>query len=923
MIRTLAWKEYREHRAVWVAMLGLTAVFVHGLAYLLAPQGIAAAADRLMPLVVIVISMAGIYGLVCGAMMLAGEHEAKTLTFLETLPARRTQLWVIKVTAGLALALTQGLALAAVMWPLGLGPSALAAGHWFWLLPAVACEGFVWGLCGSALCRNVLTAVVLAFVLFLACWAFCANIFALALLEIEHIMRLPAYSEVHLAPVLSLYGAGLAGLCGSWAVFCRRDWERKTATQTGTGDDSLSVLAGLRALLWLTVRQGRVLALSLAVVGLLLGFLLPVYGLVIWPAFTLLAGVLCGTWMFASEQTEESYRFLGGQRLPLGRFWLVKLSCWLAVAMGVAFLTLLGAAIRVGAGDEEQWIHATYSRSNFVGHLLGDSMIVTAMGLGFFQTVWLVYGFAIGQVIAIVSRKSAVGVVIALLVSLLVVGLWLPSLLLGGMRAWQVLAVPLLLLAAGRLFLWAWAGARLGTRRPALGLAACGGVAAAWIAGNLYYRPLQVQDVGAPVDAAAYEASLPTPEKNKAGRLIQQAATEFTAEEKKPGAWPQAEPKLGRWIERMFESAWPKHLEEAAALPLGVVADPLTTTKESSLAAVGQSGEMARLLTDRALQLQARGDGRAALDHLVWALALSRNLRHRALQMSYRTGRGAEETALRGLDQWLDKLGPRPKLLRRALNELTRHEDQTPPPTEYLEAEYVNLLRRFDAVPHELFPSSKKATSRESLSGLNTELVALAWQTPWERARQIRRLNEMFTARLDAAGTPYWELPEASGVRRPWPFGPGPEWGQQLLYSAAHIEPGVRASETLDLCRVRAARMRLALALHEAENGKPAKRLRDLVPRYLTALPADPFSGKPFHYRVSNGERIDRRREVSGTDEHGDFQRVAAGQGVLWSVGPDLVDDGGVKDGSDVLLFAWSKSSGLDLIFLVPQWPGR
>jgi hypothetical protein len=66
----------------------------------------------------------------------------------------------------------------------------------------------------------------------------------------------------------------------------------------------------------------------------------------------------------------------------------------------------------------------------------------------------------------------------------------------------------------------------------------------------------------------------------------------------------------------------------------------------------------------------------------------------------------------------------------------------------------------------------------------------------------------------------------------------------------------------------------------------------------------------PFHYRVSAGEHID------------DLGAARAGQGVLWSTGPDRVDHGGQHHGGrlgdDVLELP---RGGFDLVTLVPHWP--
>lgn len=79
MIRSLAWKEYREQRAVWLIMAMLAAAGILARVWLLgAAQGSKAA-------VVAVRAMAlpGTYVAVCGALVLAGEQESGTVGVLD------------------------------------------------------------------------------------------------------------------------------------------------------------------------------------------------------------------------------------------------------------------------------------------------------------------------------------------------------------------------------------------------------------------------------------------------------------------------------------------------------------------------------------------------------------------------------------------------------------------------------------------------------------------------------------------------------------------------------------------------------------------------------------------------------------------------------------------------------------------------
>ena len=73
-----------------------------------------------------------------------------------------------------------------------------------------------------------------------------------------------------------------------------------------------------------------------------------------------------------------------------------------------------------------------------------------------------------------------------------------------------------------------------------------------------------------------------------------------------------------------------------------------------------------------------------------------------------------------------------------------------------------------------------------------------------------------------------------------------------------------------------AARLRTALAAtaverHRLKHGKLPDGLNDLVPEFLPAIPDDPFDGAPLRYK-----------------------KLAKGY-VVYSVGDDRVDDGGVE----------------------------
>jgi hypothetical protein len=78
---------------------------------------------------------------------------------------------------------------------------------------------------------------------------------------------------------------------------------------------------------------------------------------------------------------------------------------------------------------------------------------------------------------------------------------------------------------------------------------------------------------------------------------------------------------------------------------------------------------------------------------------------------------------------------------------------------------------------------------------------------------------------------------------------------------------GCAEVEAMDECAVAA----VAMTRFKLDHGAFPAHLDDLVPAYLEAVPLDPFDGKPLRLAVRDG------------------------QWVVYSVGPDLVDDGGVE----------------------------
>ncbi len=1163
MIAALVWKEYREHRNVWVALAGLAALSIAGMFYLLDPPGVVSSFGGKHTLLMFAgFVVAGTYGVVCGAMMLADERDSGTLPFLDALTARRTPIWRTKLLVGLIFTLLQALFIATLVVPFV--PRQAEQPHETQVLIVfaatigVALEAFVWGFFLSGFFRHALTAAgtaavvvvvlytltlsmalvatVAAFVLrgvfvLLALWGswrmFCredaeraADVgTAASLLRVvwagfigEHAiwgrtvlaiasalavaMFVPDSGGV-LTMFLLLFAAGasgagagvmalggkqpaaLAGLRGNFirvfaiwlASVCsgllvagllvllslaacghvhtslpRGDIRGQmvwTCLETFAGGLLVSTLLGkarsafgaamvlaavlavvqvlpqryppqlppvyefggiaafiatigsaliflfrhtrfgarrhtwvveenaptspaahhpqarvhapsatrLWPIVWLTLRQARVLAVVLAVAALGVGLAVRWYGVAVWPVFTLLVGILCGIGVYG-EQSSQTYRFLGDQRLPPGRVWLVKTGVWLALAVLICALAFLPAALIA----EWQRLDRGARDSGGAGleQYLGGSVLVAMASPVLFLTLWLAHGFAVGQFFGLFCTKPPVAVVLSLLVAPVLSALWIPSLVGGGLHLWQVFLPPLVLLAATRLAFWTWTAGGLHRPRPILIQAALGLLALACLGGGLGYRVLEVPDLGEPFDVAAFEAGFPTPEQNQAGSLIrtmgrqfqeryEAAARQFPAQEALPPddigtsathhydplervlkkGWSAADGQLARRLDFLFEAEWPKRLPELASLPLGIVEDPRLVGYSTSMDALHRLRSVTGVLCARALQQQARGDNSAALDHLVQVLALSRNLRNRPVAVSYLVGLALESAALNTVDLWLQALGPQPDLLRRALDVLNRHEADLPPLVDLEKAEYVMYRSQFQNPASLLFSSLRSVRHAEPAT--DAQLLAMGWHVPWEKARRDRLLNGLYVRRIRQAegrlGAGLYEG-ELSAL------GPADDWGLIALtgiFSASHRVTDWRPQHLMSLCRVRAARLKLALLLYQIDQGKTVQALEQLVPGCLAAVPRDPFRPRAaFSYRVSHGQALAVPSRSSPSGDAPPAKPVPAGWGIIWSAGLDLFDNGGHCDGSDLPIAdsAW-QGKHADLIFLVPNWTDK
>jgi tetratricopeptide (TPR) repeat protein len=446
---------------------------------------------------------------------------------------------------------------------------------------------------------------------------------------------------------------------------------------------------------------------------------------------------------------------------------------------------------------------AEITRQGILPNLLGISpQFLPIIDIGTFAGLWLLHGFAIGQVFALACRKTVVAGFLSIGACLAVAAFWLPSVLYGGLHFWQILGAPVVLLVGSRLAYWPWIGNRILTWRPIATLITCGVLGVAWIGCQLAYRVFEVPTTAQQFNRAEFVAELPTAEKNVAGRLLIEAGKELRTlqsgsrmgegidlierenlapkNNRRPvrvnegnlGApsrrdmppVPEREvasvlakgwrdPKqLGSWLNRLFDDDWEKSAEkvrEASNLPLGLLIDPTGPQREINYETAHNAFHIARIFVVRGRQLQAREDYDKALEHYFHALAVSRHMRNQAILMAFQRGLEAEGLAERALDSWLNELAlskafsdsKRLTLLRRAIDGLTAHVSNLPSLHDSLKAEHlVSRSMIYDPDALNDFMGSENRSIALRLAGRARLMVAL----PWELNRVDRLLDALF-----------------------------------------------------------------------------------------------------------------------------------------------------------------------------------
>jgi hypothetical protein len=197
---------------------------------------------------------------------------------------------------------------------------------------------------------------------------------------------------------------------------------------------------------------------------------------------------------------------------------------------------------------------------------------------------------------------------------------------------------------------------------------------------------------------------------------------------------------------------------------------------------------------------------------------------------------------------------------------------------------------------------------RPYVNPINLFMTSKILCAPWERERARRLCRQMVAedlvnVSLDPSERPRGSFQTFLSLR-----------GSQIAHFFLQMTPTLVARLDQEHVSSRALIQSVALVVWKLDHaGKEAEKLEDLVPGLLEKLPIDPDSGRPFGYVRSNGQKLWRPIDLP-LFQPSQLKPSKVGQWLLYSVGPDLKDNGGKES------YGASKTNPPtgDLLFAVP-----
>jgi hypothetical protein len=154
----------------------------------------------------------------------------------------------------------------------------------------------------------------------------------------------------------------------------------------------------------------------------------------------------------------------------------------------------------------------------------------------------------------------------------------------------------------------------------------------------------------------------------------------------------------------------------------------------------------------------------------------------------------------------------------------------------------------------------------DTIGALGSQAEGMRMFLTWNAETTRKDMTAYYDFLDEQAGKPLCEWSPAVDA---YMKGPGAQWDGVTKFLCP-VAVGARVNSGREETHIAALRIAIALERFRLAKNSYPKALAELAPAFIDALPPDPFSGKPFGYRI---------------EDDGSF--------TLWSVGEDLKDDDG------------------------------
>ena len=275
-------------------------------------------------------------------------------------------------------------------------------------------------------------------------------------------------------------------------------------------------------------------------------------------------------------------------------------------------------------------------------------------------------------------------------------------------------------------------------------------------------------------------------------------------------------------------------------------------------------------------------------------------------------GMGYRAEGLQWALAWAADPHQTPATLRAALAGL-RGFPQPVPASVYLKVDYALIERTFRQAESD--PLLLLSSIHENPTGWprwSKDALSTLYVSSWERERARRVVNLILTEALRGNASLSRTLATKPHSDLAWYWSSTPAarafWWLQNLGTA---------EDPTNALLGRAFEQVAALRIWQLEHdGHYPESLSALVPGILPSLPLDPYSGKPFLYRRSAGQTLlplGLSAQTSGDmGATAKAERTQPGQWLLYSVGPNEVDNGAAHD-------YLTNPADSDLVFPLPD----